>query len=228
MADGGRTKRANPRVSFETTAGTFTALIYLDKMPLSASNFLDLVESGFYEGQHVHRVVPRVGIFLGCPFSVDPASPLAGTGYPPDGSSFVAPDGRAVTRGGGRVSDEFPRCPRLTNAAGTLAMTNLGEPHSGGSQFVVNVGHNRPFDFFDRASPSAHPVFGKIDPPDGLEVVREMALSPATRDAPDDPIAILSVYLGTPEERARAAEAEREEIIRASRRGSSKTKTGRL
>ena len=41
-------------------------------------------------------------------------------------------------------------------------MANTGRPESGGSQFFINVNHNSFLDWFDRSSPSAHPVFGKV------------------------------------------------------------------
>ena len=215
-----RARAENPRVTFETSAGTVTAEIYLQKMPLTASNFLDLVATGYYDGLHIHLVVPRVGVALGCPFAKSPHHPRAGEGAPPDGSSFLAPDGRRVYRANGCVRDEHPVCPRLSNLPGTLAMTNLGAPDSGGSQFFVNVAHNRCWDFFDRASPSAHPVFGRLDAPESLELVAAWAAAPATGDVPDEPIKILSAKMGTPEDHERAAKEAQEAQIRQSRRGS--------
>ena len=35
--------------------------IYLDRVPRTASNFIDLVNSGFYNGLHFHRVIPGCG-----------------------------------------------------------------------------------------------------------------------------------------------------------------------
>ena len=43
----------NPTVLFETTMGSFEAEIYLDRVPRTASNFIDLVNSGFYNGANV-------------------------------------------------------------------------------------------------------------------------------------------------------------------------------
>ena len=40
-----------------------------------------------------------------------------------------------------------------------------GQPQSGGSQFFLNVAHNSFLDWFDRQSPSAHPVFGMVSVP---------------------------------------------------------------
>ena len=49
---------SNPIVTFKTTMGSMDAEIYLDRVPRTASNFLDLVNSGFYNGLHFHRVIP--------------------------------------------------------------------------------------------------------------------------------------------------------------------------
>ena len=48
----------NPTATFETTQGNITCEIYLDQMPVTASNFIDLANSGFYNGLHFHRVIP--------------------------------------------------------------------------------------------------------------------------------------------------------------------------
>jgi len=50
----------NPIATFTTTQGEIKCEIYLDKMPITASNFIDLANSGFYNGLHFHRVIPDV------------------------------------------------------------------------------------------------------------------------------------------------------------------------
>merc|ERR1711871_1930475 len=74
----------NPTAVFETTLGTFSAELYLDRVPRTASNFIDLAQSGFYNGLHFHRVIPGFMNQFGCPYSKDPHSPDAGTGNPED------------------------------------------------------------------------------------------------------------------------------------------------
>jgi cyclophilin family peptidyl-prolyl cis-trans isomerase len=49
---------ANPIATFSTTMGDIKCEIFLDKMPITASNFIDLAQSGFYNGLHFHRVIP--------------------------------------------------------------------------------------------------------------------------------------------------------------------------
>jgi cyclophilin family peptidyl-prolyl cis-trans isomerase len=163
---------ANPTATFDTTLGNFTAEIYLDKMPLTAKNFLDLAKSGFYNGLHFHRVIKGFMIQFGCPHSKDPKSPQAGTGGPPHG----------------RIKDEFPEQHKLSNEPLTLSMANTGQPDSGGSQFFINAAHNHYLDFFTPGR-SRHPVFGKIT--QGADVVKKIETTPTgERDSPITPVRV--------------------------------------
>jgi choline dehydrogenase-like flavoprotein len=47
--------------------GTFKLEIFLDRVPRTASNFIDLAQSGFYNGVHFHRVIPNFMAQFGCP-----------------------------------------------------------------------------------------------------------------------------------------------------------------
>ena len=49
---------SNPIATFTTSMGVMEAEIYLDRVPRTASNFLDLAQSGFFDGLHFHRVIP--------------------------------------------------------------------------------------------------------------------------------------------------------------------------
>lgn len=48
---------SNPIATFDTSKGTFKAELFLDKTPVTASNFVDLAKTGFYDGLHFHRVI---------------------------------------------------------------------------------------------------------------------------------------------------------------------------
>ena len=52
----------NPVATFKTSEGDFKAELFLDQMPVTASNFIDLANSGFYNGVTFHRVI-QVGDF---------------------------------------------------------------------------------------------------------------------------------------------------------------------
>ncbi|MCS6798843.1 MAG: peptidylprolyl isomerase [Myxococcota bacterium] len=168
---------ANPIATFETSLGTFRAEIYLDKMPITARNFLELARSGFYDGLHFHRVIDDFMIQFGCPYSRDPNSPRAGTGGPPHGT----------------IPDEFPPEHKLSNEPMTLSMANTGRPNSGGSQFFINTRHNAYLDWFT-PGPSRHPVFGKVI--EGQDVVHRIGKSPTdANDRPRTPIKMLRVTI---------------------------------
>jgi cyclophilin family peptidyl-prolyl cis-trans isomerase len=163
---------ANPRARFETSLGEFTAELYLDKMPITAGNFINLAKSGFYDGLHFHRVINNFMLQFGCPHSRDPKSPRAGTGGPPHGN----------------IPDEFPAAHQLSNEPFRLSMANTGRPNSGGSQFFVNTKHNHYLDWFTPGA-SKHPVFGKVI--SGTEVVK--AIETTRTDARDNPVTPVQV-----------------------------------
>merc|ERR1711998_778088 len=156
-----------PTATFDTTMGSFKAEIYLDRVPITASSFIDLCKTGFYEGIHFHRVIPGFMNQFGCPNAKDPKSSRAGTGGPPDGTFKNLKTGGTERRSnGGNIKDE--NISKDSNKPGTLSMANTGRPNSGGSQFFMNVNDNANLGWFSGGS-SKHPVFGKVL--SGMDVV---------------------------------------------------------
>jgi cyclophilin family peptidyl-prolyl cis-trans isomerase len=184
---------ANPVATFETTEGTFKAEIFLDTMPITASNFIALAEEGYYNGIHFHRVIPGFMNQFGCPNAKDPKSPRAGTGGPKGGTSYKnIATGEEITRNaGGCIPDEF--AAQISNEPGTLSMANTGMPDTGGSQFFINVANNAFLDWFDGSTPSKHPVFGKVI--EGMDVVEGISKVKTVQDNPVKPIEMLSIKI---------------------------------
>jgi cyclophilin family peptidyl-prolyl cis-trans isomerase len=176
------------QAEFEFTAGKVVVEIFTEKMPITASNFIDLIQTGFYDGVHVHRTIPNFMVQFGCPFAKDANSPRAGTGGPAPGSTYQCNDQTIKRNAGGSIPDEFrkPGCPQLSNEPMTLSMANTGQPDSGGSQFFINTVHNSFLDFFDKSTPSQHPVFAKVV--SGQDVVMRMNTCPTRQDRPVQPI----------------------------------------
>ena len=58
-------------------------------------------------------------------------------------------------------------------------MANTGAPNSGGSQFFINTVHNKFLDWFDKSTPSQHPVFGKVI--SGLDIVKKIEKTPTSK-----------------------------------------------
>ncbi len=168
---------ANPIATCETSLGTFKVEIFMDKMPLTGKNFVDLAKSGFYNGLHFHRVINNFMLQFGCPHSKDPNSGVAGTGGPPHGN----------------ISDEHPPEYKISNDVGTLSMANTGAPNTGGSQFFVNTVHNKYLDWFSPGQ-SKHPVFGKVT--EGMAVVTAIETTPTVGgDRPKTPVQMISITI---------------------------------
>lgn len=165
----------NPTATFDTSAGQFQVELFVDQMPLTAGNFIQLAKSGFYDGLHFHRVIKNFMLQFGCPYSKDPNSPRAGTGGPPTGD----------------IKDEFTA--KLSNEPMTLSMANTGRPNSGGSQFFVNTVHNHYLDWFS-PGPSKHPVFGKVV--SGQDVVMNIGNTATDgNDRPRTPVKVNSITI---------------------------------
>jgi cyclophilin family peptidyl-prolyl cis-trans isomerase len=172
----------NPTATCETSLGTFEVELFLREMPLTAGNFIELAESGFYDGLHFHRVIDSFMIQFGCPHSKDPFSAQAGTGQSPKG----------------RIRDEFNDNFKASNEPGTLSMANTGQPNSGGSQFFINTKHNSYLDWFSPGA-SRHPVFGKIV--SGQDVIAAIEKTKTDgRDRPVTPVQMIKVTVNQPAE----------------------------
>merc|ERR1712008_261908 len=177
-------RAGNPMALFETTEGDFEAEIFLDRVPITWANFIDLCKTGFYEGVHFHRVIPGFMNQFGCPHAKDPKSRRAGTGGPPDGTfENLKTDGKERRFNGGNIKDE--NISKDSNTPGTLSMANTGSPNTGGSQFFMNVANNKNLDWFSPGA-SKHPVFGKIT--SGMDVVVKISKVKTRDDNPVNPI----------------------------------------
>lgn len=184
-----RPNPSNPLAKFETSRGTFSAEIFLDRVPRTASNFIDLVKSGFYNGIHFHRVIPGFMCQFGCPYAKDPKAANSGTGGPEDGQFVNMKNSQAEQRtNGGCIRDEH--ASKDSNKAGTLSMASTGKADSGGSQFFLNVAHN---DFLDWFTPgdSRHTVFGMVR--ENYECLVDISKVKTNGDTPTYPIVMKQI-----------------------------------
>lgn len=166
----------NPVAEFTTNLGTFSLELYEDVMPITAGNFIELAESGFYDGIKFHRVIPNFMIQGGDPNTKTADTNTYGTGGP-----------------GYAIPDEHIPGEKLTNIRGTISMANSG-PNSGGSQFFINVADNQNLDFDKQPLSSKHPVFGQVI--EGMEVVDAIAVVERNgRDLPLEDVVIESIKI---------------------------------
>ena len=67
-------KMKNTAVHITTNEGTMLIELYPEDAPNTVHNFLELVESGFYDGVIFHRIIPGFMIQAGDPNTKDPES----------------------------------------------------------------------------------------------------------------------------------------------------------
>ena len=164
------TAKAQTVVTFYTTLGDFEVELFDTLKPITAGNFLSLVEDEFYDDVIFHRVISNFVIQGGDP---------TGTGSGGPGYS---------------IEDEFD--PSLSNVERTLSMANSG-PNTGGSQFFINLKDNIFLDFDNAPLTSAHPVFGEVIT--GWDIVELIEGVPVNgNDRPITPVVMDSIRVTQP------------------------------
>jgi len=138
---------ANRKAIIETNKGTITVELYEDKTPITAGNFIDLIERGFYNGLKFHRYEPGFVIQGG-----DPRGNGSG--------GFVDPQTGRERRIKLEVTPELKH-----GDAGALAMARSNDPNSASCQFYLTLG---PAAFLDMN----YAVFGRVV--DGLDVAKQL------------------------------------------------------
>lgn len=130
-------------VKLHTNHGTITLQLEAEKAPSTVKNFLDYVNSGFYNNTIFHRVIDG---FM-----------IQGGGFEPGMKEKLtkAPIKNEAANG-------------LGNDAYTIAMARTSDPHSATAQFFINVKNNGFLDYPGQDG-WGYCVFGKVV--EGTEVV---------------------------------------------------------
>lgn len=132
-------------VKLLTNFGEITLELNAEKAPITVANFLQYVDSGFYNGTIFHRVI---------------------NGFMIQGGGF---DGKMQQKASAdEIKNEADN--GLANDIYTIAMARTSAPHSASNQFFINVGNN---DFLNYTAPNSsgwgYCVFGKVTA--GMDVV---------------------------------------------------------
>lgn len=158
---------SDPRVRVVTTAGDFVIRLDPGRAPLTVAAFLENVDSGFYEGTIFHRVIAGFVAQAGG-FTEDMQQK-------PTETSVVNESGNG-----------------LSNMRGTVGLARSNEPHTGTTQFYVNLADN--LDLNPRPTRWGYAVFGTVE--EGMDVVDSIGHSPTAgggefvRNVPMTPIVI--------------------------------------
>ncbi len=156
-------------VLVSTSHGDLTLELFPDLAPVTVSNFLEYVDSNFYNGLIFHRVIPD---FM-----------IQGGGFDND---FNKRKTRAPIRNEANNG--------LLNGRGTIAMARTGDINSATAQFFINLKHNT---FLNHgARDFGYAVFGKVS--EGMDVVDTIAGLPTHRagphaNVPNTPVIIRSM-----------------------------------
>ncbi|MBL6685914.1 MAG: peptidyl-prolyl cis-trans isomerase [Methylophilaceae bacterium] len=128
---------------FKTNLGSFKIALDEESAPITAKNFLDYVNSGFFNGTIFHRVING---FM-----------IQGGGFTPDmkQKETNAPIKNESNNG-------------LKNESYTVAMARTSIPDSATSQFFINVANN---DFLNHPGQDGYGycVFGKVT--EGMDTI---------------------------------------------------------
>ena len=136
-------------ITFKTNLGDIKIELDFDKAPITAKNFQQYAEDGFYNGTIFHRVIK---------------------GFMAQGGGF----GPGMAEKDTREPIKNEANNGLGNKRGTLAMARTMEPHSASSQFFINLVDNGFLDFRSETPDGwGYCVFGKVT--EGMDIVDKIA-----------------------------------------------------
>lgn len=148
-------------VEFETSKGTIIIEVDEENAPISAANFLQYAEDGFYDGLIFHRVIPNFVI--------------QGGGFTPN---LKMRETRPPIR---NEADNG-----LKNKRYSLSMARTNDPHSATSQFFINLQDNDFLNF--QAGNPGYAVFGHVK--EGMDVVDDIAAVATDNEVPKEAVII--------------------------------------
>ncbi len=162
------------KVRISTTKGDILIQVEPDLGPNAASNFVYLVEQGFYQGTIFHRVIPGFMIQGGDPTGTG----MSGPGYTIPDDKVNLPIKRVP------VDNGVASFPMYTK--GTVAMARTMAKNSAGSQFFIMVN--------DNALDPVYAVFGHVL--EGQDIADAIAAAPRDeQDRPLDEIKMINVTI---------------------------------
>ncbi|MEP6940640.1 MAG: peptidylprolyl isomerase [Rudaea sp.] len=150
---------AAKHVVLHTSQGDIFLDLYTDKAPKSVDNFMQYVDSGFYNGTVFHRVIP---------------------GFMVQGGGFTKDLQLKRTRA--PIRNEANN--GLSNLKYSVSMARTGDPHSAAAQFFINLVDNKRLDYTADTNSLTwgYCVFGKVTK--GQEVVDKIAAIPTGPSGP--------------------------------------------
>lgn len=163
--------------------GTIKIELYENMTPITTKNFIDLAQSGFYDGISFHRCIDDF---------------VAQTGDPNTKNMNPYDDGS----GGSGKTIPLEICQNASHVDGAVGMARSSEPDSASSQFYICDGPQHGLDDWNMDG-NGYAVFGIVV--EGLDVAKGIAATetygnkrPLLRDHPVDDIIMTSMYVIDP------------------------------
>ena len=165
-----------PQVELQTNKGMIVFELMPDKAPKSVENFLLYVKDGFYNHTIIHRVIPDYTIQGG---GYDDKQTKKETTHP-------------------SIANEAEN--GVKNTKGTVAVARKAEPHSGTSQFFINMKDNNQLNYTGKTDSKTwgYAVFAKVIK--GMDILEQIQDLETNQDGPFkyfpiDPVIVESVTL---------------------------------
>lgn len=159
-------------IIFETNMGDIHITVDSEKAPISAKNFIDYVESGFFDETIFHRVIKNFMI---------------------QGGGFTQDMSQKPTNA--EIENEAKN--GLKNSKYSLSMARTAAPHSASSQFFINTKDNSFLDYPGQDG-WGYCVFGEVV--EGFDVVDKInEVSTGNKgghgDVPNDSVIVTKAYI---------------------------------
>ena len=140
----------SPGIRIKTNYGSIVARLCPDKAPETVRNFLQYVDTGFYDNTLFHRVIEN---FM-----------IQGGGF--ERGLYEKPAHSSINNEAGPDS--------LKNKPYTIAMARTTDPHSASAQFFINAANNSFLDFREATTDGwGYCVFGELV--EGAETVKTIS-----------------------------------------------------
>lgn len=161
-------------ITLHTNFGDITLKLDFDNTPITANNFLNYAQEGFYNDTIFHRVINSFMI---------------------QGGGFES--GMSEKETSDTIENEADKGAK--NKIGTIAMARTSDPHSASAQFFINLKDNDFLNFSSKEGANwGYCVFGEVT--DGMDVVNkikevETTMKAGHQDVPVDDVIIEKVTI---------------------------------
>lgn len=170
---------SNPVVEISTEYGNIELLIFIDKAPVTAKNFLEYIRRGMYDKACFYRVVTPENQ----PDNKIKIEVIQGGLGPEDSLPGLSP-----------IAHESTMKTGMMHKNGVISMARL-EPGTAGSEFFICIGDQPELDYGGKRNPDGQgfAAFGRVTR--GMDTVKKIQALSNTYQMLDNPVRILNIRI---------------------------------